>query len=87
MDYVPQRTRDSVARNITVVASWDSESITLDTGGWSTVTTKLRMNQTSNHFGLGFHVYQKNHEWYVDYRGVTYPFEGDTIHLVREVNP
>ena len=23
------------------------------------------MNQASNQFGLGFHVYQKSHEWFV----------------------
>ena len=33
--------------------------IKLDTGGWSTVTTKLRMNQASNQYNLGYKVFQK----------------------------
>ena len=44
------------------------ERIILNTGGWFTATTKLRMNQAANQFGLGFRVYQKNHEWFVSLR-------------------
>lgn len=43
-----------------------SKAITLNSGGWRTPTTKLAMNQASNQFGLGFQVYQHNHDWYVD---------------------
>jgi hypothetical protein len=39
--------------------------VTLDHGGHMTNTTKLRMNQTANQFGLGFRVYQKNFDWFV----------------------
>lgn len=39
--------------------------ITLDTGGWNSVTTKLRMNQASNQFGLGYQVYQNKGRWFV----------------------
>lgn len=59
--------------------------VTLNNGGWMTNTTKLRMNQTANQFGLGFSVYQKDFEWFVEITNgthhrnaidnVTIPFE------------
>jgi hypothetical protein len=39
--------------------------VTLNTGGWRTVTTKTRMNQAANQFGLGFMVSQKDRVWTV----------------------
>jgi hypothetical protein len=50
----------------TVVVAFDSENVILNSGGWRTVTTKLRMNQASNQFNLGFRVYQEKREWLVD---------------------
>lgn len=44
------------------------ETITLDSGGYQTVTTKRKMNQASNQFGLGYGVYQRTGKWYVDLR-------------------
>ena len=58
----------------TEVVKFDTESIWLDSGGWETVTTKARMNQASNEFNLGYGVYQKDYQWYVDFRGETYKF-------------
>ena len=50
--------------------------VTLKDGGWHSATTKARMNQAANQFGLGFHVFQKAHEWYVTTRdGSTRDFE------------
>lgn len=43
-------------------------AITLDTGGWRTATTKTRMNQASNQFGLGFQVHQDEFAWFVTIR-------------------
>ncbi len=51
------------------IVVWDDDSIKLNTGGWFTATTKKRMNQVSREYSLGFHVYQKAHKWYVEYRG------------------
>lgn len=39
--------------------------VTLNTGGWSTVTTKRRMNQAAEHWGYGFRVSQNDFEWAV----------------------
>jgi hypothetical protein len=50
----------------TSVAEKQQNKIRLDTGGWQTRTTKIRMNQFSNQFCNGaFSVYQKNHDWFV----------------------
>ena len=40
--------------------------IVLDTCGWESVTTKTRMNQAANQFGLPYRVYQKDYVWYVE---------------------
>lgn len=50
----------------TTIVTWKDNTITLNSGGWETVTTKRKMNQASNQFALGFGVYQKNHKWFVD---------------------
>ncbi len=49
----------------TDVVEFSAEYARLKTGGWYTVTTKARMNQASNQFDLGYHVYQQDHAWYV----------------------
>jgi hypothetical protein len=40
-------------------------TITLDSGGWRTATTKTRMNQAAQQFGLPFSVSQRAGKWYV----------------------
>ena len=50
------------------------EEIQLDTGGYNTVTTRRRMNEVSQAYGLGFKVYQKKHQLYVAYRGNDFEF-------------
>ena len=67
----------------TVVVKWNVDRIILNTGGWETVTTKLRMNQASNQYGLGYQVYQKDYDWFVSYNGQVVPFDGDMLTLVR----
>lgn len=66
------------------VVVWSEDEITLDTGGWRTPTTRARMNQTSNQFGLGFKVYQKNYRWFVDHHGKTFPFSAGVVRLSRD---
>lgn len=43
-------------------------TVTLNTGGWRTATTKARMNQAANEFGLGYMVYQEKGDWFVSLR-------------------
>lgn len=49
----------------TDVVSFDAETIVLRTGGWKTATTKARMNQAANQFGLRYQVYQAKGQWYI----------------------
>lgn len=56
----------AVTYHQTLVVDLRDGIVTLDSGGWKTATTKARMNQASNQFGLGFSVYAKDHVWYVD---------------------
>ncbi len=72
-----------VTYHATDVVAFDNEKIILDTGGWFTNTTKLRMNQASNQFSLGYSVFQKNHQWYVTYCGKTVKFDGDSVTFQR----
>lgn len=73
----------SVTYHSTEVVRVTGHYITLATGGWKTNTTKARMNQTSNEFDLGYRVYQKAGEWFVEFRSVVIPFEGDELTLVK----
>jgi hypothetical protein len=55
--------------------------VTLDSGGYQTVTTKRKMNQAANQFGLGYAVHQHKGEWFVRIADIAYPFhDGMTIH-------
>ena len=40
-------------------------TITLNTGGWNTVTTKERMNAVLSAFNSPYRVYQRDFQWYV----------------------
>jgi hypothetical protein len=42
-----------------------SGRITLNSGGWKTVTTKRRMNQTLRVWGTGYYVFQKKFKWFI----------------------
>jgi hypothetical protein len=59
----------------TEIVRWDGSRVTLNSGGWQTVTTKRKMNQAANQFGLRFCVYQKRGEWFVDVRNPRDVFE------------
>ena len=73
---VRQEGSDTVIRyHETDVVRFNADRIILDTGGWQTVTTKVRMNQAAHQYGLGYSVYQKDFRWYVEYQGKTLPFE------------
>lgn len=64
-----------------VVRFGGGKPVTLNTGGYFTVTTKRRMNQAANQYGLGFSVYQRSRQWYVDHNGRTLRFDGNVLTL------
>ena len=78
-----QRSRDGITRIVyhstSVVEIAPDGSVTLDSGGWRTSTTKTRMNQASNQFALGFQVYAKSGAWFVSFDGRELPFNDGMI--------
>ena len=52
-------------QNTAVVQVLNNRYVTLDNGGWYTATSKLRMNQASMEYSLGYSVYQVDFTWYV----------------------
>ena len=50
----------------TCVVEFDHNMTKLHSGGYRSATTKLRMNQSSNQFGLGYQVFQKSYAWFVE---------------------
>jgi len=77
------RGQKQVVFHQTAVVTFDQKGITLDTGGWWTRTTKTRMNQASETFGLGFRVFQKMGEWFVAYKKSVSPFSSRQITFSR----
>ena|SRR5258708_23178576 len=67
----------------TRVVEWNDLDIILNTDGWRTPTTKTRMNQAANQFGLNFCVMQRDRKWFVEYKNRMIPFEGETLCLSR----
>lgn len=74
---------EKVVYHDTEVVAWNAERIILNTGGWRTMTTRTRMNQAANEFGLGFKVYQKHFDWFVQHNGQDFRFQGETVELPR----
>jgi hypothetical protein len=63
----------------TDIVKFDSKTITLNSGGYRTATTKTRMNQASNQFNLGYQVKQENYKWYVYFTGKKFVFKDGMI--------
>jgi hypothetical protein len=76
-------TETVVTYHYTEVVSFSDFNIELNTGGWDTVTTKLRMNQTSIQFNLGYHIFQKNFEWYVKIWDKVYSYNQNELVINR----
>lgn len=55
--------------NTDVVRVSKDGTVTLNSGGYRTATTKLAMNQVSNQYGYGFQVYQDKGAWFVRFTG------------------
>ena len=55
----------------TPVVTFNEKTVELNTGGWRTRSTKVRMNQASQEFGLGFRIFQQKKDWFVDYKRIS----------------
>lgn len=73
----------AVRYHATDIVKADDEDIVLDHGGWCTPTTKTRLNQASNQFDLGYHVYQKDGDWFVEYKGKVFAWIEQTFRIKR----
>jgi hypothetical protein len=51
--------------NTPVVTVDPDGTVTLDSGGWRSATTKTRINQTASQLDLRFRVYQRDFQWFV----------------------
>ena len=54
-----------VVKMVTHQSDSSKVMVTLNSSGWQSVTTKARMNQTSNEYRLNFRVYAEKKVWYV----------------------
>ena len=75
-----------VTYHSTDIVAFNDSMIVLDSGSWLTATTKHKMNQASEDFGLGFQVFAKNGDWFVTFNGQTSPFS-DGMTLNRKNAP
>lgn len=67
----------------TSVVKFNRDRIVLDTGGYESFTTKTRMNQAANQYSLGYSVFQKDFDWFIDFKGKVTPFPRRRAYLDR----
>lgn len=77
-----------VRYHATDVVAFDGKIVTLNSGGYRTRTTKVRMNQTANQYNPPFEVFQRQGEWIVSlsnggllpfYDGMTFELEAAEV--------
>ena len=74
-----------VRYHATDVVAFDEDTVTLNSGGWSTRTTMARMNQTANQYGLPFQVFQRKYRWFVTIGTETVDFRDGMTFARRQV--
>ena len=57
--------KTAVRYHDTNIVAFTPSAVVLNSGGWRTATTKRRMNEVSDHYGLRFHIYQEDFKWWV----------------------
>lgn len=67
----------------TAIVKASPSKITLSTGGWKSMTTKKKMNQASHQFNLGYSVFQKAGDWFVEWKGIVRKFNANSVSLAR----
>jgi len=68
-----------------VVTIHPNGDVTLRTGGWRSNTTKCRMNQAANQFGLSFRVYQQDFDWFVRIGDKDIAFDDGELTITTEM--
>ncbi len=68
----------------TAIVIVDKDTIVLNTGGWLTTTTRARMNFVSRELELGYRVFQKQKQVFIEYADQTQPCEKDKVEWNRQ---
>jgi len=72
--------KQCIYRGTRVCEKLSRGTVTLDSGGWMTATTKKRMNQWFQHYQYPISVSQRKGKWYVAANGTEYPYrDGMTL--------
>lgn len=71
----------------TEVVSFNDDIIILNSGGWTTVTTKRRINQASEEFSLGIGIQQTKGQWLIMLKNPKYTTEGNEPYWLDERIP
>jgi hypothetical protein len=66
----------------TQIVKVTGKRVTLDSGGYQTVTTKRRMNESARAFGLPYRVRQKDFAWRVE----VYDQDGEVVRTLSFVD-
>ena len=76
VDYNSNTNCSTVVLHRTAIAVYDhkNEALKLNTGGYTTNTTKSRLNAILSEIFVGACVYQKNWDWFFNYNNQTHDF-------------
>jgi len=67
----------------TDILTFNNEKIIINHGGFTTKTTKERLNLFSKENNLGFSIHQENYSWIITYKGEKIPMIDKSIELRR----
>ena len=81
VDYNSNTNCSTVVLHRTAIAVYDhnTQALKLNTGGYTTVTTKSRLNAILDELITGARVYQKAFDWYLSYNNQTHDFNDGMI--------
>ena len=81
VDYNSNTNCSTIVLHRTAIAVYDhkNQALKLNSGGYTTVTTKSRLNAILQGLIVGASVYQKNFDWFLSYNKHTYDFNDGMI--------
>ena len=76
VDYNSNTNCSTVVLHRTAIATYDhnTQALKLNSGGYTTVTTKSRLNAILDELIVGARVFQKHWDWYLSYNKQTVDF-------------
>ena len=87
VDYNSNKDSSTIVLHRTAIAVYDhkNQALKLNTGGYTTNTTKSRLNAILDEVMYGAKVFQKNFDWYLSYNNQTVDFWDNMILVNGEV--